>query len=102
MPTVTLEVMSWLAKAFDRERMTRMIVEEPITEGETVRDLFERLATQYERFDEYVYDVQGGFVRGQVSVVINERMLTLANGLDTVLSGGDALVLIPAYAGGAQ
>ena len=86
--------MSWLARAFGREQVGRFFIQEPIADGETVRDVFERLAGRYERFDEYVYDTGAGHVRGQVNVVINDRLLVLRQGLDTVLSEGDVVVLV--------
>lgn len=100
MAAIKIEVLSWMARAFGQQESGRVILDHPVEEGETVGQLFQRLTQEYDRFGELVYDAKSGRLRDQVNVVINDRMLALAKGLDTPLTDGDVLVLIPAYAGG--
>jgi molybdopterin converting factor small subunit len=66
-----------------------------------VREFFLQLCDRYPKFGEFVYDTSTNDLTGVVSVVINNRLLELAGGLDTEIRDGDSLVLLPAFAGGA-
>lgn len=100
MPTVRLEVVSWLTRAFDSTESTRLVREERVEAGSTVRDLFDRLAAENPVFAEYVFDREKQEITGHVSVIFNDRILELLNGLDTETKDGDTVTLIPAFAGG--
>ncbi len=100
MDMVKLEAISWLTKAFGEEERKRKW-EEGLDGATTVREFFLQLCDRYPKFAELVYDVSINDLRGVVSIVINDRLLELAGGLDAEIHDGDTLVLVPAFAGGA-
>ena len=75
-------------------------MEEVLTEGETVGQLLDQLAEKYEGFQEAVFDPQSRKFSGQVTIVLNDRLLELLQGLDTKIKDGDTLILLPAFVGG--
>ena len=103
MATVKLEVLSWLTRVFDKEQRVRLIREEVVNQGTTVRDLFNQLTDRYPEFGELVYNPNDQELTGMVSIIFNDRILELTTGgLDTEIHDGDSIVLLPAYSGGSQ
>ena len=100
MSRVRVEVLPWATKAFDSNTSRRLVIEEEIEEGTRVLDLFASLACRYRAFSQMAFDPASGKLTGQITVIYNGRVLELAGGLDTVLSDGDELMLLPAFAGG--
>ncbi len=100
MPRVRLEVIPWLTTAFGATGPGRLVREEEVDPGATVRDLFDRLASQYQGFAELVFDRDSRQLTGLVSVIFNDRILELQGGLDTTFADGDTIILLPAYSGG--
>ncbi len=100
MPTVTLEVVSWLAKALGSQESGRLVRHEEVQTGATVRDLFDRLASENQEFARYIYDQGRQSLTGHVTVIVNDRILDLLNGLDTEINDGDTVLLLPAFSGG--
>jgi len=100
MATIKFEVISWLTQVFDKEQRVRLKWEQAVEQGTTVRDLFQRLADTYPGFGELVYDPRSQEVTGMVSIIFNDRVLELTDGLDSEIQDGDSIVLLPAYAGG--
>lgn len=100
MAKVRLEVVPWLTRAFGVTGPGRLVKEEEVDAGATVRDLFDRLATQYQGFAELVFDRDSRELTGLVSVIFNDRVIELHGGLDATVADGDTIILLPAYAGG--
>jgi molybdopterin converting factor small subunit len=69
-------------------------------ENETVRDLFGRLALKYPRFNELFFDRASEKPNGRITIFCNGRRLELLNGLDTGLTDGDVITLMPPIEGG--
>ncbi|MGB9740593.1 MAG: ubiquitin-like small modifier protein 1 [Candidatus Bathyarchaeia archaeon] len=66
----------------------------------TVDAVLRRLAELYGKgFIEYVYD-ENGNVKGFLQFLINGRSASTLNGLETELSDGDVLAIIPPVGGG--
>jgi molybdopterin synthase sulfur carrier subunit len=79
--------------------------EEPLefSEGEkvTVEVVLETLAQRYgKRFVEYVYDAKTGEVRGFIQFLVNGKSASSMNGLQTALTDGDVLAILPPVGGG--
>ena len=100
MAKVKLEVIPWLTDYFGARGASRLVLEEEAAEGQTVRDLLDRLAARYQEFGNLAFDADKGQLSGHITVICNDRLLELLSGLDTVLKDGDAIMLLPAYAGG--
>ena len=98
---VNLEILSWLTEIFLIEGESDAIsIEQEIEEGETVRDLLNRLATRYPRFGQVVFDVKAQKLTERASIFFNGRNLELANGLATKLNDGDTLAFVAPIVGG--
>ncbi|MBI4339941.1 MAG: MoaD/ThiS family protein [Chloroflexi bacterium] len=100
MPTVRLEVLPWLTRAFGAQGPGRLVRQEELAPGATVRDLFDRLASQYQGFAELVFDPNSRELSGLVSAVLNDRLLDLQGGLDVTFADGDTILMVPALSGG--
>lgn len=67
----------------------------------TVNTVLERLAKHYGKdFIEYVYDNKTGEVKGFLQFLVNGRSTLTLDGLNTKLSDGDVLAIIPPVGGG--
>lgn len=83
-----------------RDIVGRWNVEIFIPEGTTVGEALEGLAKRYGgRFREYVYDEKGS-VRKHLIFLINGESINALKGFETVLRGGDSLVILPPVGGG--
>jgi molybdopterin synthase sulfur carrier subunit len=70
-------------------------------ETATVNNALERLAELHGKsFVEYVYDHDTHEVRSFLQILINGRNIASFQGLNTKLSDGDVLAIIPPVAGG--
>lgn len=67
----------------------------------TVQSLLKHLAKLHGKsFTEYVYDHKTGEVRGFLQLLVNGRSTSSFEGLNTKLSEGDVLAIIPPVGGG--
>lgn len=100
MVKVSLEIMAGLATYFGAQHPGRLVVTEDVEEGETVREMLNRLAARHEKFSQVIFDPKSQRLTDSVSLVFNGRLIELLNGLDTPMKDGDAILFLPAYAGG--
>ncbi|MFD4791622.1 MoaD/ThiS family protein [Streptomyces sp. NPDC058459] len=66
--------------------------------GETLADLFADLETRHAGIQGRVVD--GGQLRRFVNVYLNDEDVRFVDGIDTKLSDGDTVTILPAVAGG--
>jgi len=67
----------------------------------TLNKALGKLAKRYGKdFVEYVYDSKTGEVRGFLQFLVNGRSTSTADGVNTKLSNGDILAIIPPVGGG--
>ena len=101
MGKVRVEILSWLTETMSVEGTSDEITIDQEIEGDkTVRDLLNRLVGRYPRFGQIAFDVKGQRLTDRVSIFFNGRNLELVNGLETRLSDGDTLTLVPPIEGG--
>ncbi|MEM2104944.1 MAG: ubiquitin-like small modifier protein 1 [Candidatus Bathyarchaeia archaeon] len=75
-------------------------LEFPDDERVTVDVVLKCLAERYGKgFVDYVYDA-GGEVKGFLQFIVNGRSVSTLKGLETELSDGDVLAIIPPVGGG--
>lgn len=67
-------------------------------EGATVRELIERMDSQYPGIKERLLD--GGEMHRFVNVYVNDNDIRFADNLGTTLKDGDNVTILPAVAGG--
>ena len=68
-------------------------------QGSTVREVLDDLERQYTGFRQRICD-ESGEVRRFVNVFLNDEDIVHVNGLDSAVSDGDVLSIVPAIAGG--
>lgn len=69
-------------------------------EGSTVNEVLSSLESQYPGFRERIYDDQGK-LRQFVNIYKNDEDIRFGSGLETPVTAGDDLSIVPAVAGGA-
>jgi molybdopterin converting factor small subunit len=101
-PTVNIEVLSWLARAFrDDGRDGTVTWQEEVAPGETLGRLLERLVNERPPVGA-LYDPAARRVADHVELVVNGRIYELVGGLTYTLHDGDTVTLFPGYAGGTE
>ncbi|MFC1957440.1 MoaD/ThiS family protein [Chloroflexota bacterium] len=101
MSKVRLEVLPSLAETLGIEDTSDEAISELEDDGvRSVRELLNRLCVRYKRFGQMVFDVDTQELTGRVVIFFNGRSLELVNGLETRLSDGDTLTLVPLIEGG--
>jgi len=100
MSKVKVEIVPWLPTLFGAKQSTRLVLEEEMRDGSTVRDLVKQLGERYPEFGKLAFDPETQDLTTHVNVVVNDRLLELLDGINTRVQEGDTVLLIPAYAGG--
>lgn len=73
----------------------------PFRPGMTVRALFRQLAVSaIPEYREAIFDTPAGDVSEYITIFVNSREIHSLKGLDTLLSPGDAIMIMPPMAGG--
>jgi MoaD family protein len=73
----------------------------PKGEEVTVNRVLRRLSEKYGKaFDEYVYDHGTRGVKGFLQFLVNGRSVSSSKGIETELSDGDILAIVPPVSGG--
>ena len=95
-PVVKVIVVGYALDVFDQR-----VYELPLGQGMIMRDLFSRLARHGKPgFRKAIYDPETGRMNEYLAVFVNSREIRSLNGLDTVLSAGDTVTILPPMAGG--
>ncbi len=77
------------------------ILEFPKGQKLTINGLLKCLSEKYGKdFDEYVYDLKTGEAKGFLQFLVNGRSPSETKGLDSPLSDGDVLAIVPPVSGG--
>lgn len=76
-------------------------LEFPKGQGVTLNIVLKKLSERFgKNLIEYVYDSKTGEVKGFLQFLVNGRSASTMNALDTKLSDGDVLAIIPPVGGG--
>jgi molybdopterin converting factor small subunit len=90
--SVTLHLPTVLSRLADGRKAIEI-------DGDTVRDVIDRAATQFPQLAARLRDEQGE-PYAFVTFYLNDDDIRLRNGFDTVVEAGDELTVVPAIAGG--
>lgn len=99
MAAVSVRVWPSLTALFGAETIRSRALEVEVADGATLLDLVQRLAAAHPAFGALMFDAEGA-PTDQVSIVLNDRLPELLDGLATRLRDGDRVILVQAYAGG--
>jgi MoaD family protein len=76
-------------------------IEFPKAQKVTMNSVLKCLSTKYgKEFDEYVYDPKTREVKGFLQFLVNGRSLSGAKPMESPLSDGDVLAILPPVSGG--
>jgi molybdopterin converting factor small subunit len=92
--------MPGLIRYFDETSVGRLVLEREVSDGATVRDLLEEIASQNREFKEALFNTRTGNMAGHISLILNGRFLELSGGLAAKLKPGDTIRLMLAFSGG--
>lgn len=96
-PVVSVVVVGYASGVLDHKAMDIRF-----RQGMTMRDLFTELAgLARQGFREAIYDPETGRLNEYLAVFVNSREIRSLSGLDTRLSAGDKITIMPPMAGGA-
>lgn len=68
-------------------------------DGATVQDVFTNLIAQYGDLQNHLYDDQGR-IRSFINIYVNDEDIRYAKNLETEISKGDVIQIVPSIAGG--
>ncbi|MFC2039057.1 MoaD/ThiS family protein, partial [Chloroflexota bacterium] len=71
-----------------------------VEEGTTLAEFLTKMAVAYPGFRESVFNPDAGSITEQISVALNNRVLTFREISEKRLSAGDNITLLPIYTGG--
>ncbi len=101
MATVRLDFLSWIANTVAKDGTgSEASLEIEASGSRTVRDVLNRLASEYPQFAKLVFDPKSQRLSWKVAVFYNGAHLEMADGLDTAIKGGDVLTFLPPIEGG--
>jgi len=82
-----------------RDLLGRRELDVEANEGDTVRDVLRRLASNYPPLASKLWDHEEKLT-GQVTILVNGRLLPFVGGPDAAIHPGDDLKLFPPIGGG--
>ena len=90
----------WMADRLGFDHPGPVKMEEFVEEGESLRHLLTRLSARFSHFSENLFDPGTQSLSSEVSILINQHIQNLSDGLDTRLKAGDHILFLPILAGG--
>ena len=100
MVRVRLEVLAGLSGTLGNTGLAPVVFNEEAEEGATVGDIIRNRAAEHQAFRAAIIDASTKQPSGQVTVVLNDRLIEALKGLDTTVKEGDIIRLFPIVAGG--
>ena len=97
---ITVEVLPWLSETLEGGSPRRVVLEEHVPAGTSLRQLLAELYRKHSRFGPRVFDPEKGLLTGQSELAINGTIYDLVGGLDSPLQEGDTVTFLPSLAGG--
>ena len=90
----------WMADRLDWTGSVPLVIEEGLADGDSLRSVLGRLAERICRFPEAVFDPETQSLSSEVTIVINNSVGNMPDGLETKLKAGDHILFLPILAGG--
>jgi molybdopterin converting factor small subunit len=100
MGKVQLKIPPFFAYIMDPGTSDWVVLEREIGKETTICTLLTDLALSNAEFRKTVFNPDEGTVSDRINIVLNQKLLNLPREMDTKLSDGDVVILLPVYAGG--
>jgi molybdopterin converting factor small subunit len=98
---VTVEVTTWVTKLVGGDGTGSSVFEEPLAPGETVRDVLWRCSKRFPELHAALWDRSGAGLGEHIEVLVNDAVLGVSHDLDSPLAGGERIILLGQFMGGA-
>ena len=90
----------WMAGSPGGAQSGRVVMEEDIQEGESLRSLLNRLSGRLPQLAGPIFDPETQTLSSEVTMLINDHLDHFSHGLETKLKNGDRILIFPYLAGG--
>lgn|SRR5512145_3095481 len=97
-PTVEVEVVSWVTRFTGGDGTGRCLFPEPLTAGATVRSVLTGLSARFPELQRALW--HGHAIGEHIEVLVNDAVLGINHELDSPLGSGDRITLLGQYMGG--
>lgn len=98
MATVQVEVVAWVTRFVGGDGSGRMVFDEPLRNGSTVRSVLEGLSSRFPELHAALW--HGRELGEHVEVLVNDAVVGVAHDLDSRLQAGDRISLLGQFMGG--
>ncbi len=97
---VTVEAVAWVTQFVGGDGTRRILFEEAVASGATVRSVLHRVSDRFPKLDEALWQRPGGALAEHIEVLVNDAVLGISHDLDSPVQPGDRITLIGQYTGG--
>ncbi len=97
---VTVEAVAWVTRFLGGNGSRRVVFDEAVEPGDTIRTVLRRLSGRYPELDEALWDPKSGELGEHIEVLVNDAVLGVTHTLDSTVKGGDRITLFGQYMGG--
>jgi hypothetical protein len=98
---VTVEITTWVTRLVGGDGTGSAVLEEPVTAGETVRDVLRRCSARFPQLHAALWDRSGAELGEHIEVLVNDAVLGVRHHLDSPVEGGERITLLGQFMGGA-
>ena len=85
---------------FEAIKPGRLVLEQEIGEGTTLKTLLAELAKTHRKVVGLVFDAKSQELTGVMAIVLNGNLIQAFDGLETKLKDGDVIAFVPIIDGG--
>jgi molybdopterin converting factor small subunit len=96
----TVEAVAWVTQFVGGDGTRRLVFEESVDSGTTVRSILLRLSDRHSKLREALWDRTKTDLAEHIEVLVNDAVLGLTHTLDSPVRDGDRITLVGQYVGG--
>ena len=96
--TLPVEIASWVTKFVGGDGSGRRVLEEPLSQGSTVRSVLPGLSAKFPELHRALW--HGNELGEHIEVLVNDAVLGVEHELDSPLRPGDRITLLAQFMGG--
>ncbi len=97
---IQIEVLPWLSELLSGSISRKVVMQETLPDGVSLRFLLGSLQERQSRFGRMVFDSDRQQLTGHAEIIVNGALCEQLGGLDTPLHEGDTVTFLPGLAGG--
>ena len=96
--TIPVEIASWITKFVGGDGSGRRVLDEPLTQGATVRSVLTGLSAKFPELHKALW--HGKELGEHIEVLVNDAVLGIDHTLDSPVTAGDRIMLLAQFMGG--